>query len=292
MPEVGINVGNLQVVTIRLEPTDVFGSDTPAWARLTFRFQIQLLPGQGQQEEFNYALLRLAGYLDTPKIGRFAEFEAGPLVEESRPYPLWRQLSVDIDLDHRRIRKFEDARSGADARFDIQFSGLAWVPKHQKFEIVRSSGLLQVSVPRSHWADQVVSRWGLDRVKLVEVRFPESQAGDNFRAAYGNVEAAEKLYASGQWKQVLAELHSAFQRLAKSYGCENPDQQFFVRVLEALHPAKKEKMKLALDYLCEFLHLGRKETRESPDTFSVSPKDARFALTLVHAIFEYITLGE
>ncbi len=168
---------------------------------------------------------------------------------------------------------------------------MIWLAGEQKFGTVVSQGQLPLVVPRSHWVDEVVSRWGLSRVKLVETVFPETSAGENYRAAYTRVEAAEKHLASGNYKEVLAELWLAFESLAKSQGFEKPDQQYFARVFENCHPKKKEDAKLALDYLCGFLHLGRHQPKESPDTFQILPGDARFALTMAHAVFEYITPG-
>lgn len=289
MPEVSFNVGNFQVITVRLEPTDVLGSGTTAWPRLNLRFQIQLLPARDQQAEFNYVLLRLAGQLETPAFGQFAEFDVGPIVEESRANPYFRQLNVNVDLDHVRIRQFEDARAGRDVQLNVRFSGLAWLSEEQKFQTVLSSGLLQIIVPRSHWADQVLSRWGLSDVKIIEIAFPKSGVGDNFRAAYSHVEAAEKLFSNGQYKQVLGEVYACFEGLANALGFKNPDQQFFASILVELHPEKKEKAKLALDYFCEFAHLGRHEPKTSPETFELSRSDARFALTTALAVLEYIT---
>ncbi len=289
MPEVGLNVGNFQVITLRLEPTDLYASGTPAWPRLTFRFQIQLLPARDQQTEFNYVLLRLAGHLETPPIGVFAEFEVGPLVEESRSTPYFRQLNVSVDLDHRRIRQLEYARSGRDLQLQLRFFGVAWLPKGLKFDAIQSSGVLQIVVPRSHWADQVLSRWGLANVKLIEITFAAGELGEVFRAAYARVEAAEKLFANGQYKQVLAELYSCFEGLAKSMGFGKPDQSFFAQLLAEVHPTKKECAKLALGQFCDFLHLGRHEAKEAPASFEISRSDARFALIMTQSVFEYIT---
>jgi hypothetical protein len=144
-------------------------------------------------------------------------------------------------------------------------------------------------IPRSHWVDEVVAPWGLSSVKVIEVAFPASAVGENYRAAYRMVEAAERFFPNGQYKQALAELYSAFESLAKSQGFSKPDQQYFASVLADQHPTKKESLKLALDKLCDFLHLGRHEPKDSPETFVISRRDARFALTMTQAVFEYIT---
>ena len=137
--------------------------------------------------------------------------------------------------------------------------------------------------------DEVVSRWGLSDVRIVEIALPKSEAGGNFRAAYSHVDAAEKLFANGQYKQVLAELYSAFEALAKSMDLPRPDQQFFADLLAELHPAKKDSAKRALDNFCDFLHLGRHEANQAPEAFAISRGDARFALIMSEGVLEYIT---
>jgi hypothetical protein len=194
---------------------------------------------------------------------------------------------VDVQLDRVRIRQFEDARAGTDAHLVLYFSGLVWYA--QKFQTVQCDSSLEVAVPRSHWADRVLPLWGLSDVRVVEITFPKSETGENFRAAHLRVEAAEKLFANAQYKQALAELYSSFEGLANSMGFAKPDQQFFAGLLGELHPAKKAKAKLALDYLCEFLQLGRHEVKEAPESFAISRSDARFALIMSQAVLEYIT---
>jgi hypothetical protein len=52
---------------------------------------------------------------------------------------------------------------------------------------------------------------------LIELRFPGSSAGENFRSAYARVEEAERQYAGAQYKQALTTLRIAFEGLAKSF---------------------------------------------------------------------------
>jgi len=290
MPDTFFRIRNCEVLKVSLEHTGMRGTGSAARPILCLPLKLQIMPTRGQQGDVNYILLRLAGSLSSPSIPEFAEFEVGPTVEESRADAYYiRQLDVQVELDHSRVRQFEDVRSGQNAQLAVNFSALVWFPQEQKFEKVYSNSPLQVVVPRSHWADEVLSRWGLSDVRIVEIRFPKSEAGKDFRAAYSHVEAAEKLFANGQYKQVLAELYSCFEGLAKSMNLGKPDQQFFAELLGELHPTKKESAKRALDNLCDFLHLGRHEAKEAPEAFGISRSEARFALIVSQAVLEYIT---
>lgn len=293
MAEVSFTIRNFNVAKIRLDPTDVQGRDIAGQPVLCLPLKLQLLPAVGPQQQQTagqYVLLRLAGNVLSHPIGVFGSFEAGPIAEVSNPSVFDRHHEVVVALDRARVKRFEDARAGAEANLRVSFSALVWFPAPEStFERMQASSELQITVPKSHWAEKVLQPWDLASVKLIEITFPKPEAGENFRAAYSNVEAAEKLCANGQYKQTLAELYSAFEKLAQRRGYGRPDQNFFASLLSDFHPLKKESAKLALDKLCDFLHLGRHEPKESPETFQICRSDARFALLMAHAVFEYIT---
>jgi hypothetical protein len=292
MAESFFNVRNYQVVTLRVDPTEVRGGGSPARPVLYLPLKVQILPTRGEQSDVNYFLLRLAGRLESPAIGEFAEFELPPVLEESRADPYFRQLDVKVVLDHARIRQFEDTRSGANAQFAVSFSALIWFPEDRKFEKTFSNSPLQVIVPRSHWVDDVLSRWGLSSMKMVEITFPASKVGETFRSAYARVEGAEKLFANGHYKQVLTELRLAFEGLANSLGFEKRMKDPFEHLLAEFGAEKKEKAREAVLNLYRFLHLGPHEQAQSPESAeepAIRRSDARFALVMTYAVFEYIT---
>jgi len=106
------------------------------------------------------------------------------------------------------------------------------------------------------------------------------------------VDEAEKLFANGQYKQVLTALRLSFEALAISLGFEKRVRECFESLFADTHPEKKEKAREALTGLYKFLHLGPHEQAEGSETVAqpgVLCRDARFALTMAHAVFEYIT---
>jgi hypothetical protein len=293
MSEVSFVIADRQVATVRLEPNTLQGRDMAGLPVLYLPFKLQLVPG-GQKGDVQYTIVRLAGKLLTQSSGEFASFEVGPLAEFPSLTPYYRQQEALVSLDRQRIRRFEDARSGGDAYFQIMLSCLVWYPAQQKFEAPCSSGYLEVMVPKSHWADKVISVWKLSSVRVVEIEFPKSVAGENFRASYARVEEAEKQFANGQYKQVLTTLRLSFEALAISLGFEKPGKECFESLFASSHPDKREKARDALTGIYRFLHLGPHEQANHPDSSAqpvVTRQDARFALTLTYAIFEYITLG-
>jgi len=291
MSDVPLEVGGRNVVTVRLEPNSVQGRDMAGQPMLYLPMKLQLLPA-GQQKDVQYTLVRLAGKLLSQPLGEFASFDVGPFAEVPNPEPFFRQQEAFVPLDRQRIRRFEDARAGNEAYFQIMLSCLVWYPAQQKFEVTRSSGHLEVRVPQSHWAEKVVSVWNLSNIKVVEIEFPKGAAGENFRATYARVEEAEKLLASGQYKQVLTTLRLSFEALANSLGFERRVKECFESLFASSNPDKKEKARDALTGIYKFLHLGPHEQANQPASGAqpvVTREDARFALTLTYAIFEYIT---
>lgn len=270
MSEIWLEVGSRNVVTVSLEPNNIFGRDIAGQPALYLPLKWQLLP-IGQKADVSYTFVRLTGRLSNQPLGDFGAFDVGPLAEVPNSAPFFRQQQVLVIFDHHRIKRFEDARAGNDAYFQIWFSCLVWQPTEQRFAVVQSSGNFEVKIPRSHWADNVISAWNLSRIRIIEIAFPKSAVGDNFLEAYTKIEAAQRLFTSGHWKQTLGELYSAFEGLARSFGFVRPDQQFFAELLSSLHSAKKEKLKLTLDRFCDLLHLGRHEPKEEAQAFAISP---------------------
>ena len=256
--------------------------------------QLQLLPG-GQQKDVQYQVVRLAGKLQSQPLGEFADFDAGTMAEAPNPDPFFRQQEALVMLDRRQISQFEDVRAGRDAYFQVALTGTVWYPAEGKFEVVgQHSGFLDVNVPRSHWVDRVLSAWKFSSIKIVEIKFPSSAVGENFHNSYARVEEAERQFASGQYKQVLTTLRMSFEGLAKSLGFEAAGKELFESLFASAHPEKREKARDALTGIYRFLHLGPHEQTSDPGSSAepvVTRQDARFALTLAHTIFEYITPG-
>jgi hypothetical protein len=238
-------------------------------------------------------LVRLAGRVQCQPFGEVASFDVGPLALVPNPEPFFRQQEAFVSFGRQQINRFEEARAGKDAYFQIILTGTLWYPAKQNFEVTRSSsGFLELTVPRSHWIDRVLSAWNLAHTRIIEIKFPGNVAGENFRNSYIRVEEAERLYASAQYKQVLTTLRLAFEGLAKSFGFPSAGKDFFDSLLASAHPDKREKATNAITNAYRFLHLGPHEQVSDPSSNAqpaITRQDARFALTLAQSIFEYIT---
>src|SRR5579863_106577 len=232
MSEVWLPVGGRNVITVRLESNSVTGWDMAGQPALYLPLQLQLLPA-GEQKNVQYQLVRLAGKLQCRTIGEFAAFDVGPVSEAPNPEPFFRQQQAFVALSRQQVGRFEDARAGKDANFQTMLTGLLWYAAQQKFEVTRaSSGFLELSVPRSHWIDRVLSVWNVTHTRVIEIKFPGSAAGENFRNSYSRLEEAQKLYASAQYKQVLTTLRLSFEGLAKSFDFQGVGRDFFESLLE------------------------------------------------------------
>lgn len=231
-----------------------------------------------------YTVVRLAGTVQNKHLSEFASFEVSPLTLAPSVTPYFRQQDVLIMLDRLRVKRFEDARNGGNASFQLMLSCLIWRPSQLAFEASRTSGPLDVSVPRSQWAEAVASKWNLSHTKLIEIEFSASIVGENFRTSFARIEEAEKSFLNGQYKQVLTALRLSFEGLAKGLGFERVDKEFFDSLFVNSPMEKREKAREAVLNLYKFLHLGPHE--QSGDS-AISRQDARFALTMAYAVFEY-----
>lgn len=127
MSEVSFDIANRHVATVRLDPNSVEGRDIAGTPALYIPLKLQLLP-TGQSGNVQYTIIRLAGTLQSQPIGDFARFEVSPLSVVSHPHPFDRQQDVMAFLDRLAIKRFEDARNGKDAHFQIRLSCLVWLP--------------------------------------------------------------------------------------------------------------------------------------------------------------------
>ena len=292
MGEIWMPVGGRNVITLRLEPEHIHGRNRAGQPILYLGLRLQLLPA-GEQKDTDYTLLRLTGQLLAQGLGEFASFEADAMAELPHSEPYFRQKDVLVTFDRQRAERFETVRNGNDAHFQITFTGLVWCPRQQKFEVMRgSSGQMDIAVPRSQWIEHVLSPWGIWESKVIELSFPSGSAGENYRNSYARIEEAEKLFASGQYKQVLTTLRLSFEGLAKSLQFPAAGKDFFESLFTSVHPDKREKARDALNGIYRFLHLGPHEQANHPNSNSqavVTRQDARLALILSQAVFEYIT---
>jgi hypothetical protein len=292
MDEISLNVASVGVITVRLDANSVQGRDVAGQPALYLPLKFQLLPVESQAGgEFPYTLVRVSGKLQNPTLQEFGSFDLGPIALFPHPTPFYRQQEVTVLLDRHRVRKFEDARGGNNAYFQLAISGLLWYPKKQAFDVTTPTGTLDIHVPKSHWIENVVSVWNLSNVKLIEIQFAGG-AGENFRKSYAHVREAERLFADGQYKQTLTNLRLSLEGLAKSFGFDSPGEQLFGTLFASCHPEKIKKAGEALAGLYRFLHLGpHVQAAQGAHELTVTRQDARFALTMAYAVLEYLTPG-
>lgn len=291
MAEIHFAIKNQGVLTLRLDPTNVSGLGSPTRPVLRLPLELQMLPLGSERGPVHYQLLRMAGVIRTKGEEPVAEFEAGPMAEQSYDRPYYRSLWHDVPLSLAAVRRLEELRSGGNPCFSFDFSGLVWLANGMGFEKI-SAQQHQLNIPRSVWVDQVLSRWNVSNIKLVEIRFPLVPGGEHFHSAYARVEEAEKHYANGQYKEALTSLRLSFERLAHDLGHDGRVKDCLQSLFPDFDPEKRGKATEALYGLYRFLHLGPHEQSAGSGAAAgpvISRRDARFSLTMARAMFEYIT---
>lgn len=286
MAETYFNIKNRSVLRVRLEPTEIFGTGSSTFPALTLQMKLQLLPIQ-LDPIVNYTLLRLAGKLTSAnENAESATFEAPPLAETSNTNSYERQLSVSVPLNIRQVKRIEELRDGQNPVFNLTLTGLAALQPSNEFEHLRDI-MLQVQVPRSHWIDHVLNRWNVSDLRLLEIKSPTTGRKE-IALAYSRLTEAERFYRTGDYPQVLTELRSAFTAVAECYSAQQADKNTFDKMLINTHPKVREKLRESFHDFAAFLHLGPHEPNPTPEVpVPISRHDARLALVMAHAIFEY-----
>jgi hypothetical protein len=285
MSETTFSVKGNGVGKVRLESTDIIGIGSPANPQLLLGVKFQLQP-LGQN---TYTLLRVHGKILIGNENQpVATAEHPPFTEESYPNIYDRTVQLSVPLTLTQIKHIEDVRSGNDLRLKLILSGLVAIKQLNEFERLQDMNL-DISVPRSHWIDMVLKSWGVSDLRLLEIKFPgESQK--EMATARQRLERAEGLYRIGDYSHVLSELRSAFDAITQAYSQKGVGKDAWEELLAHTHETVREKLREMLASFRKLLHLGPHPPMPTPETPTpISRQDARFALIVAHAVFEYFS---
>ena len=115
MAETYLNVRSYGVLTVSVDPTAVRGQGSPARPVLYLPLEQQIRSIKGPQEATEYTVIRMAGVVRMGGGETLADFDAGPLVQDSTLDARPQQLHVEVVLDFPKIKMFEDARGESDS---------------------------------------------------------------------------------------------------------------------------------------------------------------------------------
>jgi hypothetical protein len=283
MSETSFNVKNNGVGRVRLESTDIVGIGSPANPQLLLGIKFQLLP-LGPNP---YTLLRVHGKIFIGNENQpVATAEHTPIAEQAYQNIYERTVQLAVPLTLTQIKHIEDVRSGNDLRFRLTLSGL--IALKDEFERLQDMNL-DISVPRSHWLDMALKPWGVSDLRQLEIKFPGASHKEMVTARE-RLERAEGLYRVGDYPHVLTELRNAFDAIAQAYSQKGVPKDAWEQMLTNTHPTVRERLLETLAEFRKILHLGPHQplpTAETPTP--ISRQDARFALVVAHAVFEYFS---
>jgi hypothetical protein len=283
MSETSFSVKGNGVGKVRLESTDIVGIGSPANPQLLVGVKFQLLP-MGQN---TYTLLRVHGKIFVGNENQpVATAEHTPIAEESYQNVYERNVQLVVPLTLTQIKHIEDVRSGNDLRLKLTLSGLVALKQLNEFERLQDMSL-DISVPRSHWIDMALKPWGVSDLRLLEIKFPGT-SHEEMATARQRLEQAEGFYRVGNYPAVLNELRNAFDAIAQAYSQKGVGKDAWEEILIHTHPTVRERLQETLASFRKMLHLGPHQPLPTPQTPTpISRQDARFALIVAHAVFEY-----
>lgn len=285
MSETSFSVKGNGVGKVRLESTDIIGIGSPANPQLLVGVKFQLLP-MGQN---TYTLLRVHGKIFIGNENQpVATAEHTPIAEESYQNIYERTVQLTVPLTLTQIKHIEDVRNGNDLRLKLILSGLVAVKQLNEFERLQDMSL-DISVPRSHWIDMALKPWGVSDLRLLEIKFPGASHKE-MATARQRLEQAEEFYRVGNYPQVLTELRNAFDAIAQVYSQKGVGKDAWEEILAHAHAGVRERLLEMLASFRKLLHLGPHQPLPTAQTPTpISRQDARFALIVAHAIFEYFS---
>lgn len=285
MSETSFNIKGHGVGRVRLEPTDITGMGSPANPQLVLGLKFQLLP----HPQTSYSLLRVHAKIFVGNENHpIASAEHLPLVEESYQNVSERTISLNVPLTLAQIKHLEDVRNGDNLVLRIMLSGLVALKQLNEFERLQDMNL-RVPVPRSHWIDTALKAWGVSDLRILEIKLP-GESRKEMVTARQRLERAEGLYRIGDYPHVLSELRNASDAIAEAYSQKGVGKDAWDEILAQAHAGVRESLLEMLASFRKFLHLGPHQPLPTPETPTpISRQDARFALIVAHAVFEYFS---
>lgn len=285
MSETSFSVKGNGVGRVRVEPTEITGMGSPANPQLVLGLKFQLLP----HPQTPYTLLRVNAKIFVGNENHpVAAAECPPITEDSYPNVYDRPINLSVPLTLTQIKHIEDIRSGNDLLLRIILSGLVNLKQANEFERLQDM-MLQVSVPRSHWIDTALKAWGVSDLRVLEIKLPGASRKEMVTARE-RLEQAEALYRVGDYPHVLTQLRNAFDAIAQAYSAKGTGKDVWEQILTHTHGGVRDKLLNSFIAFREVLHLGPHQpmpTAQVPTP--ISRQDARFALVVAHAIFEYFS---
>jgi hypothetical protein len=285
MSETTFSVKMNGVGRVRLESTDIIGTGGPANPELTLGLKVQLLPFGPT----HYTLLRIGGKIYVSNENHpLVTFEHPSIAEESTTHAYDRAVNLSVPLTLVQIKHIEDLRGGKNLLLRIVLSGLVALKQNNEFEKLQDF-TLQVEVSRSHWIDRALNAWAVSDLRLLEIKF-SGESPKEMVTARERLERAEGLYRVGDYPHVLTELRNAFDAIAQAYSQKGVGKDAWEQLLTHTHTSVRDKLLDSLSAFRQYLHLGPHQplpTQQTPTP--ISRQDARFALVVAHAIFDYFS---
>jgi hypothetical protein len=286
--ETFFTIKNCGAIVAKLEPTSVFGEGT-IFHNLVLQLSLRLSP-ISLETPLHYTLLRVAGKLSLANTNdTVAALDSEPMAMQSGPQAYDQRLDLKAPLTLGQIKRIEELRDGKNPCFRITLTALVMLHTTPRDFERASDAQLYVTVPRSHWIDQVLNIWNVSDLRLLEISAPRDGRKE-IVLAQERLAQAENFYRTADYPQVLTELRSAFTAIAECYSCKQADQNAFGKMLVNTHPAMRERLRQSFGYFCAVLNTGPHEPPPTPEVpMPVSRQDARVALVVAHAIFEYFS---
>lgn len=293
---------NFPAMEVSVDPNQVSGQGTLYSPVLYIPLEIRLrqLPSNDQSESAEYTLFRLEGHLALANNEQLAPLIIETLSEQPHRNENSRHVPLTVFLDFRRIALMEKDRSGDDMSLSLCISGLVFIQKPDKpiIEKLRSN-MIGIEIPQSVWIKNVLNRWKVYELSLLEIEKPRIDNSKISEKPLEHLKAAENHYLNFNHRETLSALYTAFEALAKRHDFENPDKNFFSKILHELPADKREKYRDLFHHFCVLLHLGRHEQKVSNDNDAnnneaigqteVNQNDAQLALIMGQTILSYIS---
>lgn len=301
MPKTIIQLESAQVGTIGFETEYIYSRGGPEFPLLGFTIDVSLTAWLRHTRTDQTVLLplsciQIAGEFSSPEQRVVASFRDDTLIYATDQHvgrsSQWR---LEIPLDLVAIARIERERSG-NLRAALSFRPMIAVHRQsgevQEFRQATVQPIV-FQIPKSQWAEQILSQTGYGRLELLEFRIADPSKQTGLPRSVEELRQAQKQLIEGEYDKVVAHCRLAIESIMDIRDLKLAGTPTFgVRVDTLIHDhlspkLEEEQAKYLADQFKRLWGLASKSVHPSaPDYFRRG--DAEFLFRNASALVAYV----
>jgi hypothetical protein len=299
MPKIDVRAGSHTVAVVNFETEGISAAWGPDCPTLKIRYELRAFAFTDTQEDGNplhpITVLHISGELFSRERRLISRFRDDVCFHETESFSQrYHQGFLEIPLDSLTVERVESSRVGdfmGVLKLRAVFALHAAVADGPIQEcVIAESAEFGLTIPKSHWVEQILPNLGYGQVEILEVRIPPNR-DFGLRDAVKEIREAQALLPLGDWDNVVSHCRNAIEAIPKSQNLQLPATATFRNRVETFmndcfgSKLGDDEAKYLADSMKNLWSLCSRPNHPSSSTFKRA--DAEFILRNTMALTEY-----